>query len=147
MVTLSLVWVQLACAFRYGRDDLDVIGLSFRKDIWVQQVQLYPAAHKPTLTPMHETLLKKAGDQGHAFSFNVRHTQAHAFVSTHTLGLLYGTMHWVLMCCCCVLQIPTNLPCSVTLQPNQEDKGKVRTLTLVQIIYPKVTGGDMRLTF
>ncbi|XP_046876484.1 arrestin 3a, retinal (X-arrestin) [Hypomesus transpacificus] len=84
------VWVQLACAFRYGRDDLDVIGLSFRKDIWVQQVQLYPAAHKPTLTPMHETLLKKAGDQGHAFSFN----------------------------------IPTNLPCSVTLQPNQEDKGK-----------------------
>ncbi|XP_062341106.1 arrestin 3a, retinal (X-arrestin) [Osmerus eperlanus] len=85
------VWVQLVCAFRYGRDDLDVIGLSFRKDIWAQQVQLYPTgAHKPTPTPMHECLLKKAGDQGHAFTFN----------------------------------IPTNLPCSVTLQPNLEDKGK-----------------------
>ncbi|KAM6970027.1 arrestin 3a, retinal (X-arrestin) [Aplochiton taeniatus] len=85
------VWLLLACAFRYGRDDLDVIGLSFRKDIWFQHVQLYPAgSHKPTLTPMHETLLKKAGDQGHAFTFN----------------------------------IPTNLPCSVTLQPGSDDKGK-----------------------
>ncbi|XP_051540496.1 arrestin-C-like [Myxocyprinus asiaticus] len=85
------VWIQLACAFRYGRDDLDVIGLSFRKDIWIQHIQLYPdAGHKPTLTDMHDTLLKKAGEQGHAFTFN----------------------------------IPTNLPCSVTLQPGEDDKGK-----------------------
>ncbi|XP_051973618.1 arrestin-C-like [Xyrauchen texanus] len=85
------VWIQLACAFRYGRDDLDVIGLSFRKDIWIQHIQLYPnAGHKPTLTEMHDTLLKKAGEQGHAFTFN----------------------------------IPTNLPCSVTLQPSPDDTGK-----------------------
>uniref|UniRef100_A0A672SSE7 Arrestin-C n=1 Tax=Sinocyclocheilus grahami TaxID=75366 RepID=A0A672SSE7_SINGR len=58
------VWIQLACAFRYGREDLDVIGLSFRKDIWIQHIQLYPdAGHKPTLTEMHDTLLKKAGEQ------------------------------------------------------------------------------------
>uniref|UniRef100_A0A8C1XE47 Arrestin-C n=1 Tax=Cyprinus carpio TaxID=7962 RepID=A0A8C1XE47_CYPCA len=68
------VWIQLACAFRYGREDLDVIGLSFRKDIWIQHIQLYPdAGHKPTLTEMHDTLLKKAGEQGHPFTFNVRH--------------------------------------------------------------------------
>uniref|UniRef100_A0A673JLR1 Arrestin-C n=1 Tax=Sinocyclocheilus rhinocerous TaxID=307959 RepID=A0A673JLR1_9TELE len=85
------VWIQLACAFRYGREDLDVIGLSFRKDIWIQHIQLYPdAGHKPTLTEMHDTLLKKAGGQGHPFTFN----------------------------------IPTNLPCSVTLQPGPDDKGK-----------------------
>ncbi|XP_056323497.1 arrestin 3a, retinal (X-arrestin) [Danio aesculapii] len=85
------VWIQLACAFRYGREDLDVIGLSFRKDIWIQHIQLYPeAGHKPTLTEMHNTLLKKAGEQGHPFTFN----------------------------------IPTNLPCSVTLQPGPDDKGK-----------------------
>ncbi|XP_062393495.1 arrestin 3a, retinal (X-arrestin) [Sardina pilchardus] len=84
-------WIQLACAFRYGRDDLDVIGLSFRKDIWFQQVQLYPPAdHKPSKTAMHEALLTKAGEQGVPFTFN----------------------------------IPTNLPCSVTLQPGEEDKGK-----------------------
>uniref|UniRef100_A0AAY4AVB5 Arrestin-C n=1 Tax=Denticeps clupeoides TaxID=299321 RepID=A0AAY4AVB5_9TELE len=85
------VWVHLVCAFRYGRDDLDVIGLSFRKDIWIKCVQLYPAAdHKPAIAPMHTTLLTKAGEQGHAFTFD----------------------------------IPTNLPCSVTLQPGDEDKGK-----------------------
>ncbi|XP_071219329.1 arrestin-C-like [Salvelinus alpinus] len=66
------VFVQLACAFRYGREDLDVIGLSFRKDIWFKHLQLYPAAdHKPTLTPMHDCLLKKAGEQGHAFTFDI----------------------------------------------------------------------------
>ncbi|XP_056140281.1 arrestin 3a, retinal (X-arrestin), partial [Lampris incognitus] len=84
------VWVQLSCAFRYGHEDLDVIGLSFRKDIWFQQIQLYPASHKPTLSPMHETLLKKAGDNAHPFSFT----------------------------------IPNNLPCSVSLQPGPDDKGK-----------------------
>ncbi|KAG1928428.1 arrestin 3a, retinal (X-arrestin) [Pimephales promelas] len=85
------VWIQLACAFRYGREDLDVIGLSFRKDIWIQHIQLYPdAGHKPALTEMHNTLLKKAGEQGHPFTFN----------------------------------IPTNLPCSVTLQPGPDDQGK-----------------------
>ncbi|KAL2094705.1 hypothetical protein ACEWY4_009424 [Coilia grayii] len=84
-------WIQLCCAFRYGRDDLDVIGLSFRKDIWYQQIQLYPQAdHKPAKTAMHEALMTKAGEQGIPFTFT----------------------------------IPTNLPCSVTLQPGEEDKGK-----------------------
>ncbi|KAM4620375.1 arrestin 3a, retinal (X-arrestin) [Polymixia lowei] len=83
-------FVQLACAFRYGHDDLDVIGLSFRKDIWFEQIQIYPACHKPTLTPMHETLLKKAGDNAYPFTIN----------------------------------IPSNLPCSVSLQPGPDDKGK-----------------------
>uniref|UniRef100_A0A3B4VCH3 Arrestin-C n=1 Tax=Seriola dumerili TaxID=41447 RepID=A0A3B4VCH3_SERDU len=63
------VFVQLACAFRYGSDDLDVIGLCFRKDIWIQHVQIYPENHKPELSAMHDTLLKKAGDNAHAFSF------------------------------------------------------------------------------
>lgn len=68
----STAWIQLACAFRYGRDDLDVIGLSFRKDIWFQHIQLYPPAdHKPSKTAMHEALMSKAGDQGIPFTFNV----------------------------------------------------------------------------
>uniref|UniRef100_A0A4W5NK69 Arrestin-C n=1 Tax=Hucho hucho TaxID=62062 RepID=A0A4W5NK69_9TELE len=66
------VWVYLACAFRYGSDDLDVIGLSFRKDIWVKRVQIYPVVGtKPANTPMQEALLKKCGDQGHPFTFTV----------------------------------------------------------------------------
>jgi len=67
------VWVMLACAFRYGSEDLDVMGLSFRKDIWVKRLQIWPAgAHQPTLSPIHQTLMKKAGgDNVMPFSFEL----------------------------------------------------------------------------
>ncbi|XP_037316392.1 arrestin 3b, retinal (X-arrestin) isoform X2 [Pungitius pungitius] len=85
------VFVYLACAFRYGSDDLDVIGLSFRRDIWIQRVQVYPpTGASVTKTPMQESLMKKIGEQGCPFSF----------------------------------QMPTNLPCSVSLQPGPNDAGK-----------------------
>lgn len=84
------VFVQLACAFRYGSDDLDVMGLCFRKDIWIKQIQIYPESHKPALGSMHDMLLKKAGDNSYPFTF----------------------------------ELPTNLPCSVSLQPGPDDKGK-----------------------
>ncbi|KAJ0044174.1 hypothetical protein NL108_005189, partial [Boleophthalmus pectinirostris] len=85
------VFVYLACAFRYGSDDLDVIGLSFRRDIWIQRIQMYPpTGGSATQTPMQESLMKKVGEQGYPFSF----------------------------------QMPTNLPCSVSLQPGPNDAGK-----------------------
>ncbi|XP_067104279.1 arrestin 3b, retinal (X-arrestin), partial [Osmerus mordax] len=67
------VFVSLALAFRYGSDDLDVIGLSFRKDIWVKRFQIYPPPgdSKPANTPMQDALLKKCGDQGHTFTFKI----------------------------------------------------------------------------
>jgi len=68
---VSTVFVQLACAFRYGTDDLDVMGLCFRKDIWIAHVQIYPECHKPTLTDMHNTLMKKTGDNSYPFTFEV----------------------------------------------------------------------------
>ncbi|KAJ3588401.1 hypothetical protein NHX12_011994 [Muraenolepis orangiensis] len=85
------VFVYLACAFRYGSEDLDVIGLSFRRDIWVKRVQIYPyPGLSIAKTPMQESLLKKAGEQGYPFAF----------------------------------EMPTNLPCSVSLQPGPSDSGK-----------------------
>lgn len=70
---LPLVLVQLACAFRYGRDDLDVINLSFKRHIWSQTIQVYPVTGEADLatTPTQEILMKKAGDQGHPFTFTV----------------------------------------------------------------------------
>ncbi|KAM3869151.1 arrestin-C-like [Diretmus argenteus] len=66
------VFVQLACAFRYGHEDLDVMGLSFRKDIWLKQLQIYPESHKPTVSPIHDILMKKAGaDNTHPFCFDI----------------------------------------------------------------------------
>ncbi|KAA8586766.1 hypothetical protein FQN60_000602 [Etheostoma spectabile] len=66
------VFVQLACAFRYGNEDLDAVGLCFRKDIWIHHLQIYPDYKCSSLS----------------------------------------------------LKIPTNLPCSVSLQPGPDDKGK-----------------------
>ncbi|KAG7268795.1 hypothetical protein CRUP_018350 [Coryphaenoides rupestris] len=65
-----VVYVYLACAFRYGSEELDVIGLSFRRDVWIKRVQIYPY-HGLTIrkTAMQESLLKKAGEQGYPFSF------------------------------------------------------------------------------
>ncbi|XP_061756284.1 arrestin 3b, retinal (X-arrestin) [Nerophis ophidion] len=66
------VFVYLACAFRYGSEDLDVIGLSCRKDIWINRVQVYPATNSDVAkTPMQESLLKKVGDQGYPFTFQM----------------------------------------------------------------------------
>ncbi|XP_062855896.1 arrestin 3b, retinal (X-arrestin) [Trichomycterus rosablanca] len=67
------VWVQLACTFRYGPDDLDVIGLSFRKDIWIEHIQIYPppAQDKPANTSLQDALIKKAGEGAHPFTFNI----------------------------------------------------------------------------
>ncbi|XP_025035811.1 arrestin-C [Pelodiscus sinensis] len=68
------VYVILTCAFRYGRDDLDVIGLTFRKDLYVLTTQIYPPVpgETPTsLTPMQEKLLKKLGDHAYAFTFQM----------------------------------------------------------------------------
>lgn len=35
-------FVHVLAAFRYGREDLDVLGLSFRKDLFLASAQLYP---------------------------------------------------------------------------------------------------------
>lgn len=34
------VFVQILAAFRYGREDLDVLGLSFRKDLFMTSKQV-----------------------------------------------------------------------------------------------------------
>ncbi|XP_059107459.1 arrestin-C [Peromyscus eremicus] len=85
--------VMLTCAFRYGREDLDVIGLTFHKDLYVQAKQVAPA--EPTsiqgpLTALQERLLHKLGANAYPFT----------------------------------LQMAANLPCSVTLQPEDSGKGR-----------------------
>uniref|UniRef100_A0A8C8YNL9 Arrestin-C n=1 Tax=Prolemur simus TaxID=1328070 RepID=A0A8C8YNL9_PROSS len=68
------MFVMLTCAFRYGRDDLDVIGLTFRKDLYVQAQQVVPA--EPTspqgpLTALQERLLHKLGDNAYPFTLQM----------------------------------------------------------------------------
>lgn len=67
------VFVTLTCAFRYGREDLDVLGLSFRKNLYVSTVQVFPPPQEDTKTLSHlqAKLMKKLGPQAHPFTFTV----------------------------------------------------------------------------
>lgn len=71
------VYVTLTCAFRYGREDLDVLGLTFRKDLFVANVQSFPPApeDKKPLTRLQERLIKKLGEHAYPFTFEVRDCQ------------------------------------------------------------------------
>jgi hypothetical protein len=67
------VYVSLTCAFRYGQEDIDVIGLTFRRDLYFSRVQVYPpvgAASPPT--PLQGSLLKKLGGNTYPFLLTVR---------------------------------------------------------------------------
>ncbi|XP_043539570.1 arrestin red cell-like [Chiloscyllium plagiosum] len=65
------VFVTLTCAFRYGREDLDVLGLSFRKDLFIATFQAFPPLpeEKKPLTRLQERLIKKLGENAFPFFF------------------------------------------------------------------------------
>nr|XP_046160429.1 arrestin red cell isoform X2 [Oncorhynchus gorbuscha] len=67
------VFVTLTCAFRYGREDLDVLGLSFRKDLYISTFQAFPpiAEERKANSRLQERLLKKLGQQAHPFYFTI----------------------------------------------------------------------------
>jgi len=69
----SPVFVTLTCAFRYGREDLDVLGLTFRKDLFVANAQAFPPVpeEKKPLTRLQERLIKKLGEHAYPFTFEV----------------------------------------------------------------------------
>ncbi|XP_038195821.1 S-arrestin [Arvicola amphibius] len=62
------VYVTLTCAFRYGQEDIDVIGLTFRRDLYFSRVQVYPPVGAMSApTQLQESLLKKLGDNTYPF--------------------------------------------------------------------------------
>ncbi|XP_039899237.1 beta-arrestin-1 isoform X5 [Simochromis diagramma] len=67
------VFVTLTCAFRYGREDLDVLGLTFRKDLFVANIQAFPPVteEKKALTRLQERLIKKLGEHAYPFTFEI----------------------------------------------------------------------------
>jgi beta-arrestin len=67
------LFVQILGAFRYGREDLDIIGLSFRKDLFNASVQVYPpvAEQQKPLTEMQDRLINLLGPNAYPFFFEV----------------------------------------------------------------------------
>lgn len=66
------VFVSVTCAFRYGQEDIDVIGLSFRRDLYFSRVQVFPpVGPAATSTKLQESLMKKLGDNTYPFLLTV----------------------------------------------------------------------------
>lgn len=86
------IYVQVLGAFRYGREDLDIIGLSFRKDLFSATIQAYPPVveqQKP-LTPLQEKLLGVLGPNAYPFFFEVtKYTYVNTFTDNTLLILFF----------------------------------------------------------
>jgi len=67
------VYGHVLAAFRYGREDLDVLGLTFRKDLYLASSQIFPPepTNKRTPTRLQERLLKKLGSNAYPFFFEL----------------------------------------------------------------------------
>ncbi|XP_076344241.1 beta-arrestin-1-like [Tachypleus tridentatus] len=68
------VFGHVLAAFRYGREDLDVLGLTFRKDLYLASAQIYPEEETETkqpLTRLQERLIKKLGPNSYPFYFEL----------------------------------------------------------------------------
>lgn len=67
------VFGHVLAAFRYGREDLDVLGLTFRKDLYLASAQIYPpeGAVKRPLSRLQERLIKKLGENAFPFFFEL----------------------------------------------------------------------------
>lgn len=66
------VYVMLSCTFRYGRQDMDVLGVAFRRDLFVVTRQVFPELQDKrqlTHTRVQEKLLRKLGDHAYPFFF------------------------------------------------------------------------------
>ncbi|CAF1072020.1 unnamed protein product [Adineta steineri] len=69
------VYASVLAAFRYGREDLDVLGLTFRKDLFCSTQQIYPPIddQKKSLTHLQQRLLRKLGPNAYPFYFEIPH--------------------------------------------------------------------------
>nr|CAC36938.1 arrestin [Libelloides macaronius] len=63
------VFGQIVCSFRYGREEDEVMGLNFRKDLTLVSEQIYPSNEKVETTKLQDRLIKKLGPNAIPFKF------------------------------------------------------------------------------
>uniref|UniRef100_A0A8C2GJX9 S-arrestin n=1 Tax=Cyprinus carpio TaxID=7962 RepID=A0A8C2GJX9_CYPCA len=67
-------YATLSCTFRYGGDDMDVLGIAFRREIYVSTRQIYPPLQdkeQGILTKVQDKLLRKLGVNAYPFFFEL----------------------------------------------------------------------------
>ncbi|XP_018574245.1 arrestin homolog isoform X2 [Anoplophora glabripennis] len=63
------IFGQVICSFRYGREEDEVMGLNFQKDLFLVSEQLYPLPEKSVTTKLQDRLMRKLGDNCYPFTF------------------------------------------------------------------------------
>ncbi|XP_066249406.1 arrestin homolog [Euwallacea similis] len=85
------VFCSVVTVYRYGREEDEVMGVKFSKEMTIASTQVVPSRkEKGELTTIQEKLVKKMGPNAFPFIF----------------------------------KFPEMAPCSVTLQPGEDDQGK-----------------------
>lgn len=66
------VFGQLVCSFRYGREEDEMMGLNFQKELYLASEQIYPATKTDSEpSKLQSRLLKKLGPNAYPFTFNI----------------------------------------------------------------------------
>lgn len=66
------VFGQIVCSFRYGREEDEVMGLNFQKELYLVSQQLYPPTERGEPSKLQERLLKKLGPNAFPFTFHIQ---------------------------------------------------------------------------
>lgn len=70
------IFVQLIITFRHGREDEETMGLSFKKELILDRVQIYPPPKKQAPeetieeTKLQTRMIQKLGDGTYPYSLN-----------------------------------------------------------------------------
>ncbi|XP_059483038.1 arrestin homolog [Neocloeon triangulifer] len=66
------IFGQVVCTFRYGREEDEVMGLNFQKDLFFANEQIYPPTKTDeNLSKLQERLVKKLGANAFPFTFQL----------------------------------------------------------------------------
>lgn len=67
------VFGQLVCSFRYGREEDEVMGLNFQKELYLASEQIFPLPEKDPreTTKLQDRLMKKLGPNAFPFTFRI----------------------------------------------------------------------------
>uniref|UniRef100_U5EXF4 Phosrestin-2 n=1 Tax=Corethrella appendiculata TaxID=1370023 RepID=U5EXF4_9DIPT len=67
------IFGQVVCSFRYGREEDEVMGLNFQKELYLASEQIFPQPEKSgkETTKLQDRLMKKLGPNAFPFTFTI----------------------------------------------------------------------------
>ncbi|KAH8860420.1 Beta-arrestin-1 [Schistosoma japonicum] len=129
------VFTHVLSAFRYGREDLDVLGLTFRKDLYLASAQVYPPIYATETDKSGKILLNPASTAVCGGSKSPQNSHDAEFSKVTEDSLHHGTLPLTRLQERLIkklgnnafpfyFKLPADAPASVTLQPGPNENGK-----------------------